>query len=220
MFYFCFPLICRTLGRDKVIVSLLLIFVVLGPIGRSVLSHGNPVWHEYSYLGSMDAIALGCLTAMLSSRYRLPRRLLRVCGICGAALLATVLGFSTSIDRWGLGRSGLDMTVVAFAACLLLAAAAQSEWRSPRALRPLLLPGRRSYEIYLTHMFIVLAFFGYFIRIGRPLDVVPMLFVAVILAAIVLGELVGRVVSEPLNRLLRSAFRGVGQRVPAVADAR
>jgi peptidoglycan/LPS O-acetylase OafA/YrhL len=207
MFYLCFPLICWVLSRDRIITFVLLIFVALGPLGRTVLSHGNPIWHEYSYLGSMDAIALGCLTAIGLSRHRLSGRMIRMCAICGALMLILMLGFAGRVDQWGIGRSGLDMTVVALSTCLLIAAAAQGGWKSPRVLRPLLLPGRRSYEIYLTHMFIVFAFFGGFLAMGRPLAAVPILFLAVIVAAILLGELVARLFSEPLNGLLRRGFR-------------
>jgi len=71
MFYLFFPILCwvfaRRLGRfggaTKFLVPLLLLFVVLGPFARTVFAHGNEVWEEYSYLGGMDAIALGCLTA-------------------------------------------------------------------------------------------------------------------------------------------------------------
>ena len=78
MFYLFFPLFCRVLGRGKLFVALLLAFVVLGPFGRTVLAHGNPVWREYSYLGGMDAIALGCLTAFFVARYHQSRL-----GTCG-----------------------------------------------------------------------------------------------------------------------------------------
>ena len=64
MFYLFFPLICRVLGRGKLLVAALLLFVVLGPFARTVLAQGNELWQEYSYLGGMDAIALGCLTAI------------------------------------------------------------------------------------------------------------------------------------------------------------
>ncbi len=67
-FYFAFPWVCRWLGRGRLMIALLLVFVVLGPFGRSVLTHGNPVWREYSYLGGMDAIAMGCLTAIAAQR--------------------------------------------------------------------------------------------------------------------------------------------------------
>src|SRR5262249_11823672 len=51
MFYLFFPLATWLLGRGKRLIALLLVFVVLGPIGRT-FTHGNEVWHEYSYLGS------------------------------------------------------------------------------------------------------------------------------------------------------------------------
>jgi hypothetical protein len=53
-------------------VGVLLVFVVLGPFGRTALAHGNEIWKECSYLGGMDAIALGCLTAIVLTRMQLP----------------------------------------------------------------------------------------------------------------------------------------------------
>jgi peptidoglycan/LPS O-acetylase OafA/YrhL len=42
-FYLAFPWVCRIFGRGRMLVAVLLAFVVLGPIGRTVLTHGNPV---------------------------------------------------------------------------------------------------------------------------------------------------------------------------------
>jgi len=72
-FYFAFPWVCRWLGRGRLMIALLLVFVALGPFGRAALTHGNPVWREYSYLGGMDAIAMGCLTAIALNRQKLSR---------------------------------------------------------------------------------------------------------------------------------------------------
>src|ERR1700760_650641 len=58
MFYFAFPWVCRLFGRGRLMIVLLLGFVLLGPFGRSVLAHGNPVWRGCSYSGGMDAIAM------------------------------------------------------------------------------------------------------------------------------------------------------------------
>jgi len=66
--------------------------------------------------------------------------------------------------------------------------------------------GRRSYEIYLTHMFVVFVFFDFFVRKGKPMGWVPALFVATIVVAGALGELVARFYSEPANRWLRARF--------------
>jgi peptidoglycan/LPS O-acetylase OafA/YrhL len=206
VFYLFFPPVCRLLGRGKWLVAFLLVFVVLGPFGRTLLAHGNEVWQEYSYLGGMDAIALGCLTAIASSRIMIPRTVIWVLGGLGAALVLCILGFSNHAEEWGLGRSGLDMTILAIGSCMVIAAAAQTQWKSPRVTLPLIAVGRRSYEIYLSHMFVVFALFGLFKSAGQSLGAVPVLFIAVILISGLLGELIARFYSEPMNRLIRQRF--------------
>ena len=83
MFYLFFPLLCLLLRRGRLLVAVLVAFVVLGPFGRTAFAHGNEVWQEYSYLGGMDAIALGSLTALFVARRRLSRRVLLTLGGCG-----------------------------------------------------------------------------------------------------------------------------------------
>ena len=60
------------------------------------------------------------------------------------------------------------MSMVTIATCLIVAASEQSGWTSPAALRPLVGLGRRSYETYLTHMFVVFASFSLFLSLGKP----------------------------------------------------
>lgn len=219
MFYLFFPLVARFLGRGKIFVGVLLSFVVLGPLGRTVLAHGNPVWREYSYLGGMDAIALGCLTALVAARVRFSRTVLRVFAGCGIALVAVILGFSSVHALRMFGRAGLDDTILAVGTCLIMIPAAQTQWRSPRAFAPALVLGRRSYEVYLTHMFVVFALFDLFVAHGGPMQLVPVLFVAAIVAAAVLGELVARLYSEPMNRLLRKRMGDVYDRLGSVVES-
>jgi peptidoglycan/LPS O-acetylase OafA/YrhL len=211
-FYFAFPWVCRIFGRGKLLIALLLVFVALGPFGRSVLTHGNPVWREYSYLGGMDAIAMGCLTAIALDGRRLSSAWLRLLGVAGGVLLVFCLAFSRTAYIWLPERTGLYMSAVGVGASMLIAVAAQTNWRSPRVFLPLLMAGRRSYEIYLTHMFVVIAMAAGFVALGRAMWAVPVFFVAVIVASGVLGETVSRFYSEPANRWLRSRWHeGVTQ---------
>jgi peptidoglycan/LPS O-acetylase OafA/YrhL len=218
MFYLFFPLVSRWL-RGKMLIGLFLIFVVLGPFGRTSLAHGNGVWKEYSYLGGMDAIALGCLTALLVSRTRFSRPALWSLGAFGTALLIFILGFSIRADSWGLGCNGLNMTVLGAGACMIAAAAAQTHWRSPRVISPLLNLGKRSYEVYLTHMFVVFALFHLFVTAGKPMVTVPALFIAVILVSSLFGGVVARFYSEPMNRLLRRHWSEGPNRLGAVLES-
>jgi peptidoglycan/LPS O-acetylase OafA/YrhL len=204
VFYLFFPLLCWMLRRREALVGALLVFVVLGPFGRSALAQGNGVWQEYSYLGGMDAIALGCLTAMLVSTTDFSSQMLRILGGGGLTLMALSLCFSLRINEWGLSRNGLNMSILAFGTCMVIAAAAQTQWRSPGLVAPLVRLGQRSYEVYLTHMFVVFAFFTIFLNTGKSMRAVPVFFLGVILVGGVLGEAVARFFSEPMNRLLRT----------------
>jgi peptidoglycan/LPS O-acetylase OafA/YrhL len=204
MFYIFFPLVCRFFGRGRLLTIILLGFVVMGPFSRTILSQG--LWQEYSYLGGMDAIALGCLTALFVARITPRDKQLRMLGAAGAVLIIFILGFSAQVNRWGLGRSGLDMTILALGTCMVIVAAARSGWRSPGVLVPFLRLGQRSYEVYLTHMFVVFTLFGLFVRAGKPMVWVPALFIGAIVTAAALGEVVARFYSDPMNRALRSGI--------------
>jgi peptidoglycan/LPS O-acetylase OafA/YrhL len=219
VFYLFFPVVCRIFGRGKLLVALLLAFVVLGPFGRTVFAHHNGVWKEYSYLGGMDAIALGCLTALIVSRARFSRLQLWMLGSSGAILLIFSLCFSVRAYIWGLGRNGLNMTILALGTCMLIAVAAQTQWSSPRILSPLLKLGQRSYEVYLTHIFVVFALFGLFVKAGKPMRAVPVLFIAVIVIAGLLGEVVARFFSDTMNRLLRRRFGDSSDKLGSVLEA-
>ena len=228
MFYLLFPWACRLLGRSQLLIALLLGLVVAGPFARTLFSHGNEVWHEYSYLGAMDAIALGCLTAMLLATTSLPQRTRWTCVAAGFALVLLILCFPAATARLGLVRSGLDMTLLAAGTCMLIAVAAQPKrsatkrsatkrsatnptataWTAPWLLRPVIWLGQRSYEVYLSHMFVVLGVFALYVALGKPLRAVAGLFLTVILLSGLLGWLIARFGSEPMNRLLRRRFAG------------
>jgi peptidoglycan/LPS O-acetylase OafA/YrhL len=209
VFYLFFPVVSRLFTREKLFVLLLTIFVALGPLARTVFAHGNELWGQYSYLGGMDAIALGCLTALAVARFPLSPHALRRLTVAGSALLILILGFAAQPANRALERAGLDMTILALGTCMVIAAVSQSHWKSPGMLRPLAQLGQRSYEVYLTHMFVVFAFFRLFLLAGKPRFAVPLLFLVVIVGSALFGEVVARFYSEPLNHLMRSRWRKV-----------
>jgi peptidoglycan/LPS O-acetylase OafA/YrhL len=206
LFYLAFPLLARLLRRNLLLLALLAVFIVLGPFARTVFAGSNETWQEYTYLGGMDAIAMGCLTAMLTARCRFSSTTLRVMGSAGFAIMVFCLGFSKIAVQLGLNRTGLSFTLLGAAACLVIVSSAQSGWRAPRWMHVPLALGRRSYEIYLTHMFVVFGCFHAFVALGKPMQLVPIFFILAILLALALGEIVGRWFSEPVNHWLRRRF--------------
>ena len=91
---------------------------------------------------------------------------------------------------------------------MFIAATAQIRWKSPRWLAPLLKIGQYSYEVYLTHMFVVFGFFTLFLDAGKPMRLVTVFFVATILVAGLLGGAISHLYSEPLNSWLRRPRAG------------
>ena len=143
------------------------------------------------------------------------RSTLRGIAIIGTALITFILCFPVQRPNLALERAGLDMTVLALGTCLLIIAASQSNWKCPGVLRPMAQLGQRSYEVYLTHMFVVFALFHFFLFAGKPLLAVPLLFLAVIVISALFGGIVARLYSEPLNRLIRSRWRSTLQIRPS-----
>ncbi|HKS81344.1 MAG TPA: acyltransferase [Candidatus Acidoferrales bacterium] len=223
MFYLFFPLACLVCvgkGRPRngaLFMAFLSVFVVLGPFGRTTFARGSEIAQEYSYLGGMEGIALGCLTALLVVRMRLSRLALSILGMGGSSVVAASLLFSWQAYRGWLGSTGLNFTILGIGTCMFIAATTQTNWKSPRLLAPLLRIGRYSYEIYLTHMFVVFTLFGLFLRAGKPMGGVPVLFVSVILISGFLGAAVANLYSDPINQFLRSrwATRGTTGRPSA-----
>ena len=158
VFYLGFPLMCRLTKGKTMMVGLLLALIVTGPFARTVMTT-NEMWADYGYLSSMDAIALGCLGAMAANAWPLTTRSRWTTLAIGASAMALVLLAKPWVRWLGLYTTGLDMTTLALGTCLVLMAVSQRD----RADRPGAWPlqwvrwfGRHSYEVYLTHMFVVM----------------------------------------------------------------
>ncbi len=207
LFYVLFPLACLALRRERWIVVALITLIIVGPFNR-VAIHGRSPWNVYAYLSCMDGIAFGCLAAWLSSRLHWTRTALRISMSIGVTAIALIVVFRTVTSDLGLMKTGLNVTLLEMGVALVLLALSRNIGNNTLAKGTSLiqLVGRSSYEIYLTHMFVVLglmhpfkAFFG-----KSPSTAAYSIAYATMLAlSIVLGYAVARWYSEPLNSKLR-----------------
>ncbi len=214
MFYLFFPLVCVTVlyfrrGRG-VFIALLFMFVAMGPFARTIWTAGHPIWREKSYLGGMDAIAMGCLTALLVDwlwkRQAVKKARFMVAiilQVAGAALMLMIAIWPPWHIMRLLWKSGLYGTVLALGTCLVIVGAvlhgkSGSQWTSP--LRWF---GRHSYEVYMTHEFAVIGATELYLKLHRG----PMLgwLTALLAACALLGWVTAKYFSEPMNRKLRGA---------------
>jgi peptidoglycan/LPS O-acetylase OafA/YrhL len=226
MFYVFFPLICTFVRKQALLIALLCCLIVAGPFAR-VLTQ-NELWQDHGYFSCMDGIAFGCLAAMLSAKIKLTSKAILALGSCGVLLCIFIDVLRGPAFRLGLYKVGLDVTVLQIGTALLVIALQQSfERKSAREAEAIGSPssavaklqqalshstaflrwfGRNSYEVYLAHMFAVWAIVIPFFHFHLNINSAPFWFIATTGLSGLLGYVVARFYSEPLNQLLRTRF--------------
>lgn len=220
VFYLAFPLACFALRKDRILAPALVALAACLPWSlKSIV--GNPIWREKAYLPGMAAIAVGVLAALLAAHWQHPPRFVRWIAVSlGTLGIAAVLGFEAQLWPW-LHWSTL-LVLCLSAACLLLGfhwhSPAKPAWQIPGTgwLQSF---GRLSYEIYLTHMFVVLTVLGFYYARGGDPRFGIFWYLPAVAGSWILGWLVARFFSAPAERLLRTrllqpAHRAVGRTTP------
>ena len=219
MFYLFFPLVCLALLDERsplrrvgwpMFFVLAAALLVLGPWARSVWMASSEIAQEKSYLGGMNAIALGCLTALLCDRLphaaRISQAWLYGAEALGWVLIAWIAGWPSwhwlhGTDRF-LARHDLDDTVLPLGACLvMLSTVLRGSGGGGVLTAPVRWFGRHSYEVYLTHEFLVILGVQAFVRWHGTRPALWTLVITALTAP--LGWAVTHWFSEPLNRRLR-----------------
>jgi peptidoglycan/LPS O-acetylase OafA/YrhL len=203
VFYLGFPLLCLAIRREALLVALLALLMFSLPITRAALV-GNEIWQEKAYLPGMAAIATGVIAAMIV--HALPtlsmawRRLFCALGCSG---IASNLLFGSVL--WPLVGNGL-LLVLTLSAGILLMALHDARADAPRSLQWLCSMGRLSYEIYLTHMFIVFAA----VAVYQHAEADPwfgfLWYAPVVLLCWLLGAALSQGISIPCERALRARW--------------
>jgi peptidoglycan/LPS O-acetylase OafA/YrhL len=206
VFYIGFPLLCLATRRRWVLMLLLSVLALSMPWTHAAL-RGNEIWQEKAYLPGMSAIAIGVLGALLAAQWSLqPRRTSALLGWLGALglIAATIFGAA----MWHLLRDGYMLLLAMSALCLLLACEQRQrrgdDWHPWRALGWLRAWGRLSYEIYLTHMFVVFAMVRLFKLAGGDIRLGFLWYLLTLPLCWLLGAAVERWLSQPCERWLRN----------------
>jgi peptidoglycan/LPS O-acetylase OafA/YrhL len=204
VFYLGFPLVCLLTRRTAVLAPMLLLFALTLPTTHAWYVD-NEIWQEKAYLPGMAAIAMGVLAALVAARNDMPRRgfATALC-IIGSAGLASILFIEDIL--WNVLQDYCLLLLTFSIACLLIGL----HWRERMGLsRPvrglgwLRSFGRLSYEIYLTHMFVVFAAVRLWKANGGALPHGWLWYLPAVPLCWLLGWIVARWFSTPADVALR-----------------
>lgn len=210
-FYLFFPLICLFLKKDWQFVFVLLLFLFVSPWARTHLFLGNDL-ADKNHLAFIDSIALGCMTAIIASKWTFKKSLYWTFLILGWAMLLLIFAFKGFVYKSGIVDLGLNLTILSLGVSFLLLwmhekqrTGKERNWILLRFLRNM---GIYSYEIYLSHMFVIILGARLFKRLDLSSDwLIPFLLLNIV-ASYFLGKLIFTYFSEPLNLRLRKRWAG------------
>lgn len=198
-FYLVFPLACVCLRREALVICAFALAIAIGPISRTLIGEDSP-WDEYAYSSCVDCLSWGCLAAWLQHRVVLSERWRKAATMSalasGITLMLCVIVLRETIGGLHLTDYGLQISCLALGTALTLWGLATGDVQLRCSWLQAI--GRHSYEIYLTHMLVVLA-----VVPAATVAWLPLFYATAVIGSLALGWVFARFFSQPLAAALR-----------------
>lgn len=198
IFYIAFPILSLTLKKTKFIIPFLVSLIILGPVYRSFYTD-NEIVALYGYFSCFDAIAIGCLAALVAKKISLPGMLLNFIRYSAWLMIIIVYLYSSIMENVVMGVS-----LIAFGTAILLITANNKKTDQLNPFnKAVLWFGKNTYELYLFHI-IVLALMKQIIMSEQLGDYSKLLWFTIFIAlSAITSGVIAKYYSEPLNKKLR-----------------
>lgn len=205
-FYLIFPLACFFLRKNWSLITLLISFLLVSPWARTNLFIGNDLGDKNNF-AYLDAIALGCMAAVVISKVHLSKHTRRFFLLTGLVMVLLVLYFKGFVYKFGITSLGLNITVLSIGIVFILFWLHQkTNFKEVLFLKWLSSFGKYSYEIYLTHMFVIILGAKVFKSLSLTEDWLIGFSLLLIAIAFILGKVIFNYFSEPINTWLRQKW--------------
>lgn len=207
VFYLAFPIVCLASRNKYIVYGVLLTLILIGPLNRFALE-GNKIWQSKAYLSCMDSIAMGCLVALISHKKTFSTLATRCFSVVGALMLIFILMVKRDPLYSTIGELYLFKTILSVGVGLLLISSVRQKLKPTlqTLLWPLTLYGRLSYEVYLTHVFVVFSGVSLYKAYNADVNYSLLWLVGIVFISGLLGYVVERFFSKPMNFWIREKY--------------
>jgi peptidoglycan/LPS O-acetylase OafA/YrhL len=159
IFYLFFPLICVVVRQDRNLGILLVLFLIISPLARTICLSENELG-DRNNLAYADSMLLGCIAAIVAKRVKMSKPRLKALSLIGWGLFLFIMLFRKVVYHLGLTSSGINVSLLSLGTALILIwmqnFISNASANPSKKIGFIQLLGQYSYEIYLTHVFIVL----------------------------------------------------------------
>jgi len=208
-FYLFFPIICLFLKREWQFAIILLLFLTLSPWARTQLYLGNELGDK-NHLAFLDSIALGCMAAIILKKSTFYKWLNWIFLIVGWSMVILIFVFKGFVYKAGIADLGLNITILSLGISFILFWMHENhrlgKEKNYRLFSWLKHMGVYSYEIYLTHMFVIIFGAQVFKSLSLGTNWLIPYSLSLILISYFLGKIIFHKFSEPVNIWLRKKW--------------
>lgn len=202
IFYVVFPLLCLLLKKTRFILLFLISLIMISPIYRSHYAD-NEIIALCGYLSCFDAIAIGCVAAIIAQKIQFNGWLRKIL-LYSAGLFITGIYFYSGIME----NVVLGVSLMAIGTAVLLMSASSEKMANNTAAslfgRTICWFGKNSYELYLFHI-VVLALMKEMVSGDVLGDYSKLLWIALFFGSSVLvAGVISSFYSQPMNKKLRN----------------
>lgn len=205
IYYLVFPILCRFIKNKWVLMALLIGTLIISPWSRANLFVGNELGMKNN-LNYLDCIGIGCCIAVLVQNFSFKKINTKIMALMGGMIVLFMLFFRPLFRKTGLGEFGLDVTILITGVALLLIWMHFYFVHNEKKIRYagwITEMGKYSYEIYLTHMFVITCFATIYKHFQLSQSYIPLLLPLSVALSYYIGKIVFHTFSEPLNQKLR-----------------
>lgn len=210
VFYLIFPLLCLFLKKTRFILLFLMTLIIVSPFYRSHHAE-NEIIALYGYLSCFDAIAIGCMAAIIAQKIQLNEQLRKILLYSASLFITGVYFYSGIMENIVLGVSLMAIGTAVFLICANNEKITNNN-ASGLLSRSICWFGKNSYELYLFHI-IVLALMKEIINRDALGDYTKLLWMALFIGISVLAvEIISKFYSQPMNKTIRNVLLGYRQK--------
>lgn len=210
IFYFTFPIICLLFKKLRFIIIFWLALIIMAPIYRSHYTD-NEIVALYGYFSCFDAIAMGCIAAVIAKKFQIQKGIKKILLYCAISLISGVYLYSGVMENVVMGVS-----LIAVGAAVFLISVSNEGIKNNKLSNlfscGICWFGKNSYELYLFHI-IVLALMKEILTPENVGNHTKLIWLALFLgASALMAGIISTFYSQQINIKLRKSIFKIRQK--------